>query len=71
VKAMQENTSTDTNQNTTYTVILDEDGEDLILPVPDEVLDSLGWLDGDMLEWDVNEEDNTIIIRKVTDDGDV
>jgi hypothetical protein len=68
---MQENTSTDTNQNTTYTVILDEDGEDLILPVPDEVLDSLGWLDGDMLEWDVNEEDNTIIIRKVTDDGDV
>ena len=68
---MHENTSTDTNKNTTYTVILDEDGEDLILPVPDEVLDSLGWLDGDMLEWDVNEEDNTIIIRKVTDDGDV
>ena len=68
---MHENTSTDTNQNTTYTVILDEDGEDLILPVPDEVLDSLGWLDGDMLEWDVNEDDNTIIIRKVTDDVDV
>ena len=68
---MQESTSIDTTQNTTYTVILDEDGEDLILPVPDEVLDSLGWLDGDMLEWDVNEEDNTIIIRKVTDDGDV
>ena len=68
---MQESTSIDTTQNTTYTVILDEDGEDLILPVPDEVLVSLGWLDGDMLEWDVNEEDNTIIIRKVTDDGDV
>ena len=64
---MQESTSTDTNQNTTYTVILDEDGEDLILPVPDEVLDSLGWLDGDMLEWDVNEENNTIIIRKVNE----
>jgi hypothetical protein len=64
---MQESTSIDTTQNTTYTVILDEDGEDLILPVPDEVLDSLGWLDGDMLEWDVNEEDNTIIIRKVNE----
>ena len=64
---MQESTSTDTNQNTTYTVTLDEDGEDLILPVPDEVLDSLGWLDGDMLEWDVNEENNTIIIRKVNE----
>lgn len=68
---MPESTSTDTNLNTTYTVTLDEDGEDLILPIPDEVLDSLGWLDGDMLEWDVNEEDNTIIIRKVIDDGDV
>jgi hypothetical protein len=64
---MQESTSIDTTQNTTYTVILDEDGEDLILPVPDEVLDSLGWLDGDMLEWDVNEENNTIIIRKVNE----
>ena len=64
---MQESTTIDTTQNTTYTVILDEDGEDLILPVPDEVLDSLGWLDGDMLEWDVNEENNTIIIRKVNE----
>ena len=68
---MPENTSTDTNLNTNYTVTLDEDGEDLILPIPDEVLDSLGWFDGDMLEWNVNEEDNTIIIRKVTDDGNV
>jgi hypothetical protein len=67
VRTMQESTSIDTTQNTTYTVILDEDGEDLILPVPDEVLDSLGWLDGDMLEWDVNEENNTIIIRKVNE----
>jgi len=65
---MPENTLNDTNQNTTYTVTLDEDGEDLILPIPDEVLDKLGWEDGCMLEWDVNEEDNTIIIRKVEEE---
>ena len=68
---MPESTSTDTNLNTTYTVTLDEDGEDVILPIPDEVMDRLEWFDGDMLEWIVNEEDNTIIIRKVTEDGDV
>ena len=66
---MPENTSLDTNQNTTYTVILDEDGDDVILPIPDEVMDSLGWNDGDMLEWLVNEEDNTVIIRKVDEDA--
>ena len=65
---MPENTLSDTNQNTTYTVTLDEDGEDLILPLPDEVLDKLGWEDGCLLEWLVNEEDNTVIIRKVDED---
>ena len=62
---MPKNTLSDTNQNTTYTVTLDEDGEDLILPLPDEVLDKLGWEDGCVIEWLVDEEDNTVIIRKV------
>jgi bifunctional DNA-binding transcriptional regulator/antitoxin component of YhaV-PrlF toxin-antitoxin module len=65
---MPENTSIDTNPNVTYTVTLDEDGEDLILPVPDEILNQLGWKDGSMLEWDINKEDNTIIIRKIEDE---
>ena len=66
---MPENTLSDTNQNTTYTVTLDEDGEDLILPLPDEVLDKLGWEDGCLLEWLADEEDNTVIIRKVDEDA--
>ena len=65
---MPENTLSDTNQNTTYTVTLDEDGEDLILPLPDEVLDKLGWEDGCVIEWLVDEEDNTVIIRKVDEE---
>lgn len=66
---MPENTLSDTNLNTTYTVTLDEDGEDLILPLPDEVLDKLGWEDGCLIEWLVDEEDNTVIIRKVDEDA--
>lgn len=35
----------------TFTVILEEDGDDLVLPLPQELLDELGWNTGDMLEW--------------------
>jgi len=66
---MPENTLSDTNLNTTYTVTLDEDGEDVILPIPDEVMDRLGWEDGCVIEWLVDEEENTVIIRKVDEDA--
>ena len=60
------NTSSDTTHNTNYTVTLEEDGDECILPLPDEVLDELDWQEGDVLEWIVN-DDNTITIKKVDD----
>jgi hypothetical protein len=68
---MPESTFNDTILNTNYTVSLEEDGEDLILPIPDEILDQLGWNDGCLLDWSVDEVNNTIIISKVNEDGDV
>lgn len=62
---MQSSTSNDTIQNTTYTVTLEGDEDECILPLPDEILDALDWQDGDMLEWIVNEDDNTITLKKV------
>ena len=35
----------------TFTAILEEDGDDLILPLPQELLDELDWQIGDTLEW--------------------
>jgi len=64
VKNMQENTSNDTNRSINYTVTLEEDGDECILPLPDEILDKLDWQEGDILEWVVN-DDNTITIHKV------
>jgi len=61
---MLENTSNDTTHNTNYTVTLEEDGDECILPLPDEILDELDWQEGDILEWVVN-DDNTITIHKV------
>ena len=62
---MQSSTSNDTIQNTTYTVTLEGDEDECILPLPDEILDALDWQDGDMLEWIVNEDDNTITLKKL------
>ena len=60
----QSSTSNDTIQNTTYTVTLEGDEEECILPLSDEILDHLNWQDGDILEWIVN-DDNTITLKKV------
>lgn len=63
-KTMQESTLNAITQSTNYTVTLEEDGDDLILPIPEELLKELQWNTGDMLEWDVS-LDNTITLRKI------
>ena len=34
-----------------YTVRIEEDGDDAILPIPDGLMEELGWLEGDELRW--------------------
>lgn len=34
-----------------WTVTVEQEGEDLILPIPQELLDEVGWNPGDNLEW--------------------
>jgi hypothetical protein len=64
---MPENTLNDTNQNTDYTVTLDEDENgDLFMPIPADFLDNLGWTEDDLLEWII--EGDQIVLRKVEDD---
>ena len=61
---MSESTSNDTTQVTIFTVTLEEDGDDVVMPIPEDILKSLDWNEGDLLEWDINDKDNTIILRK-------
>jgi hypothetical protein len=63
---MQESTSNDTNLNTTYTVTLEEENDDLLLPIPEEMMVQLGWDEGDLLEWIL--EDDYIKLVKVEED---
>jgi bifunctional DNA-binding transcriptional regulator/antitoxin component of YhaV-PrlF toxin-antitoxin module len=44
-----------------YTVQLLESGEDLILPIPDELLKEVGWKEGDVLNFKPNDEGGFIM----------
>ena len=44
----------------------DENGDQYII-LPEEVIEDLGWQEGDLLNWDVRS--NGIIISKVNDDA--
>lgn len=41
----------------------DELSDEYILPIPEEILDSLGWVEGDELLFEITEE-NTILLRR-------
>lgn len=62
---MPQSTSNDTNPNTSCIVTLEEDGDDLIMPIPEEIIKKLGWNEGDELQWSVN--NNTITLRRAYD----
>tara|TARA_S200002703_G_scaffold40971_2_gene35664 strand:- start:15377 stop:15565 length:189 start_codon:yes stop_codon:yes gene_type:complete len=53
-----------------FTVTIEEDefGE-LILPIPDDVCDELGWEVDDILEYSI-ESDQSFILRKVNNETD-
>lgn len=52
---------------TRYEVITQEDPEtgDLIIPIPDIVLNQLGWKEGDEIEFEVDDK-GTIYVKKAT-----
>lgn len=52
---------------TTYTVELLEDGDDLMLPFPDEVLEKAGWKEGDILDWKDNGNGSFSLTKKETE----
>ena len=46
-----------------WTVTVCADGEDLILPLPEDMLEQVGWKTGDVLQW-VCKDDQTWILQK-------
>ena len=46
----------------------DDGSGDLVLPFPDDLLESAGWKEGDALEW-IDNKDGTWILKKKDDHG--
>lgn len=60
---MQESTLNATNLITNYTTILEEnDDGDLVMTIPPQVLDYLGWIEGDEIEYHI--ENHSVVMRK-------
>ena len=55
---------------TSYTVILEENPQtgDLIMPIPVEVLNQMGWDFGDILEWQDANNGSWYLTKKVIND---
>jgi bifunctional DNA-binding transcriptional regulator/antitoxin component of YhaV-PrlF toxin-antitoxin module len=54
------------NSNTvTWEVIVQEDPDngDLILPIPQELLDRMGWHEGDNIEWKNDSDGKWILVK--------
>jgi len=49
----------------TWTAYVQQEGDDLILPLPDELLDKVGWKEGDVLIWDVREDGSIVLTKKI------
>jgi len=50
-----------------YTVEVQEDGEDLVIEFPEEMLEEQGWKTNDTLEWIIH--DSYVILRKKPDEN--
>lgn len=55
--------------NTTYesTVEFNEDFDEYYLTIPNELLDSLGWEEGDVIDWHLN-KDGTVLLSRVDEE---
>ena len=59
-----------TNTKQHWTVHLEEDPEtgDLLLPFPPDMLEQLGWSEGDTLTWTVNPSGGIVLSKKAKND---
>jgi bifunctional DNA-binding transcriptional regulator/antitoxin component of YhaV-PrlF toxin-antitoxin module len=57
------------NEIKRYTTTVIEDGEDLILPIPDEILEQIDAKEGDMLSFDIF--DGYVVLKKIDNVAEV
>jgi hypothetical protein len=51
-----------------WTVTVIEDGDELILPLPEDMLAAVGWKTGDVLEWIEKDNESWMLKKKEQSD---
>ena len=49
-----------------WTAYVRQEGDDLIVPFPEDLLETMGWKEGDVLVWDVREDGCVVLTKKAT-----
>jgi len=49
----------------TWTAYIQQDGDDMILPLPDELLEQMQWREGDVLIWTMNDNGTITLTKKI------
>ena len=60
---IEDSGSVNTEKMLRWTVTVLADGEDLILPLPEDMLQAVGWGPNDILEW-IKKDDDSWMLRK-------
>ena len=48
-----------------WTAYVEQDGDDLVVPLPDDLLAELNWKTGDVLLWSVNDDGTVTLTKKI------
>lgn len=47
-----------------WSAYVHQDGDDLILPLPEDLLAEVGWKEGDVLVWEIDKLTDQVTLRK-------
>jgi hypothetical protein len=56
---------------TSYTLPIEQDGDDLILSFPDALMESVGWEVGDQVVWTENGDGSWTLSKVVKDESNI
>ena len=62
--ATEDSGSVNSYQAMRWTVTVQADGDELVLPLPDSLLEEVGWKTGDVLQWIKRDDESWMLTKK-------
>lgn len=62
---MHQSANSDSYDMRKWTAYVEQDGDELVLPLPDDLMAELNWKIGDVLIWKVNDDGTVTLTKKI------